>query len=649
MPVANRTDCLLAIQEGRADAYFGHDSFLYGMKWQDATVEVVPGLLPVERTVSNYGIAIAHERPELVRAVNAALEEIRADGTWTTLHRALEGEPLRLHRPRRRRRSTGTDVRPDPADDLTALRDAVARIGATLLAFEEDPTVVLLDAATLAGSTAARWERCRAVIAEVFQSFHALGDTIEQAAAAPRRQLPTLLHGPSVVVAGAPLAVGEPRAARRVATSRAGARPTRRWSGWPRRSTTSGRPSRRSPARGASCSPPSRRRARPGPRRRRPRRPRRAGPGHPGRPARHRPGPRIDAALAPTADREDEVAELVGRLGAYEAKADHLGLLESADVATAGRRARRAAACRSGRRGCAAIARRRVPRRRQRGALVRCARAGCTGEVDGRLLRRLRAGTGSRRGLTPSGDRPRRGGQRRAGPRPDVGDAHGERSTQPHRRRARRGRPGDGTRPGGRRARAIRTVAEHRRFCSSCDERGRAQPRRPSPGGPRASARGAARRSRSRRRCVAGDLVAGQYEVVGCLAHGGLGWIYLARDRKVADRWVVLKGLLDRGDEHAMAVAVALAERRFLAEVEHPNIVKIHNFVEHDGDGYIVMEYVNGVSLRQRARRAGAPPTAAGPTRCRSSRPSPTASRCCRRSATSTTSAWRTATSSPTT
>ena len=39
-------------------------------------------------------------------------------------------------------------------------------------------------------------------------------------------------------------------------------------------------------------------------------------------------------------------------------------------------------------------------------------------------------------------------------------------------------------------------------------------------------------------------------------------------------------------------MAAALAERRFLAEVDHPNIVKIINFVEHDDDGYIVMEYV---------------------------------------------------------
>ncbi|HEX8159462.1 MAG TPA: serine/threonine protein kinase [Solirubrobacteraceae bacterium] len=94
-----------------------------------------------------------------------------------------------------------------------------------------------------------------------------------------------------------------------------------------------------------------------------------------------------------------------------------------------------------------------------------------------------------------------------------------------------------------------------------------------------------------------GDVLAEQYEVVGCLAHGGLGWIYLAKDRHVADRWVVLKGLLNAGDEGAMAAA--LAERLFLAEVEHPNIVKIINFVERDGAGYIVMEYVGGVSLKE--------------------------------------------------
>ncbi|MEV0369285.1 tetratricopeptide repeat protein [Streptomyces sp. NPDC050636] len=109
----------------------------------------------------------------------------------------------------------------------------------------------------------------------------------------------------------------------------------------------------------------------------------------------------------------------------------------------------------------------------------------------------------------------------------------------------------------------------------------------------------------------AGDIVHGQYEVVGCLAHGGLGWIYLAIDRAVSDRWVVLKGLLDTGHEEALAVAVS--ERRFLAEIEHSNIVRIYNFVEHldqstgSLDGYIVMEYVGGKSLKDIANERRTP------------------------------------------
>jgi serine/threonine-protein kinase PknG len=106
---------------------------------------------------------------------------------------------------------------------------------------------------------------------------------------------------------------------------------------------------------------------------------------------------------------------------------------------------------------------------------------------------------------------------------------------------------------------------------------------------------------------VAGDVVGGQYEVAGCLAHGGLGWIYLARDKNVSDRWVVLKGLLNSGDPDAYAAAVA--ERQFLAQVEHPLIVEIYNFVLHEGAGYIVMEYVGGTSLKSilkdRMRAAG--------------------------------------------
>ena len=81
---------------------------------------------------------------------------------------------------------------------------------------------------------------------------------------------------------------------------------------------------------------------------------------------------------------------------------------------------------------------------------------------------------------------------------------------------------------------------------------------------------------------------------------------------------MVLKGLLNTGDADAMEAAVA--ETRFLAQLEHPNIVRVYNFVQHasrrDGEtaGYIVMEYVGGKSLKQirldARQRGGAVPLA---------------------------------------
>ena len=154
-------------------------------------------------------------------------------------------------------------------------------------------------------------------------------------------------------------------------------------------------------------------------------------------------------------------------------------------------------------------------------------------------------------------------------------------------------------------------VPESRRFCAGCEQPvGRGRDGRA--GMTEGFCRNCGTRFSFSPKLAAGELVAGQYEVLGCLAFGGLGWIYLARDRNVSDRWVVLKGLLNAGDADAMAAAVA--ERQFLAQVEHPNIVRIYNFVQHadgrtgESAGYIVMEYVGGKSLKQilqDARAAG--------------------------------------------
>ena len=93
----------------------------------------------------------------------------------------------------------------------------------------------------------------------------------------------------------------------------------------------------------------------------------------------------------------------------------------------------------------------------------------------------------------------------------------------------------------------------------------------------------------------AGDVVANQFEIKGAIAYGGLGWIYLSWDSTLS-RWVVLKGLLNSKDE--ASAAVALAERQFLASVKHSKIVGIYNFVSEGTEGYIVMEYVGGKTLK---------------------------------------------------
>jgi serine/threonine-protein kinase PknG len=157
-------------------------------------------------------------------------------------------------------------------------------------------------------------------------------------------------------------------------------------------------------------------------------------------------------------------------------------------------------------------------------------------------------------------------------------------------------------------------VPEAKRFCSSCGkEVGRG--RDGAPGRVEGFCAHCGHHYSFTPKLEPGEVLHDQYEVLGCLAHGGLGWIYLAADHAVSDRWVVLKGLLDSGDADAMAAA--MAERRFLAEVEHPTIVKIHNFVRHadrvSGElvDYIVMEYVGGTSVKDMIKQVRAEGTGA--------------------------------------
>jgi polar amino acid transport system substrate-binding protein len=74
LAVPGRTDCLVALQEGEADAYLAHDTFLRAMHEQDPLNTVI---LPEMISTQHYGIAIPKENTDLVRFVNAVLQQMR--------------------------------------------------------------------------------------------------------------------------------------------------------------------------------------------------------------------------------------------------------------------------------------------------------------------------------------------------------------------------------------------------------------------------------------------------------------------------------------------------------------------------------------------------------------------------------------------
>jgi polar amino acid transport system substrate-binding protein len=98
-PVAQRTDCLVALQEDRVDAVTSDDAILLGFRAQDPYTRIVGPALAREP----YGLAISKRHPEFVRFVNGVLANMRADGAWRAIHRRWLGRFVPAPRPPRAR------------------------------------------------------------------------------------------------------------------------------------------------------------------------------------------------------------------------------------------------------------------------------------------------------------------------------------------------------------------------------------------------------------------------------------------------------------------------------------------------------------------------------------------------------------------
>ena len=84
VPVAapDWTECLVRFQQGQVDAISADDATLLGFTLQDPYARIVGG--PIAE--APYGLAVAQGRPDLVRFLDAVLEQMRADGGWTALY-----------------------------------------------------------------------------------------------------------------------------------------------------------------------------------------------------------------------------------------------------------------------------------------------------------------------------------------------------------------------------------------------------------------------------------------------------------------------------------------------------------------------------------------------------------------------------------
>jgi serine/threonine protein kinase len=97
-----------------------------------------------------------------------------------------------------------------------------------------------------------------------------------------------------------------------------------------------------------------------------------------------------------------------------------------------------------------------------------------------------------------------------------------------------------------------------------------------------------------------------QLEIFGLIGQGGMGAVYKARQLKL-DRLVALKVLPNGSDSDPAFAERFSREARALARMQHPHIVSVHDFGDAGGHYYLLLEYVDGMNLRELMRAGQVP------------------------------------------
>jgi len=105
-------------------------------------------------------------------------------------------------------------------------------------------------------------------------------------------------------------------------------------------------------------------------------------------------------------------------------------------------------------------------------------------------------------------------------------------------------------------------------------------------------------------RFLPGTLIAERYRVIGMLGRGGMGEVYRATDLTLSQP-VALKFLPEAAGADQMALARFYNEVRIARQVSHPNVCRVYDVGQLDGQPYLSMEYIDGENLASLLRRIG--------------------------------------------